>query len=111
MNYKVYAIITGIFFGTGALLIKVFLNDSYWFILLLALILGLTGYGFLQFALKKGRGNITLVLALGISSVIAILGGIFLLSEILSLLEITGVILILLGLILLKFKKRFINIF
>lgn len=111
MNYKIYAIIAGILFGSGALMIKTFLNNNSYFILLFAIILGLIGYVSLQFALKRGRGNITLILALGVSSVIAILGGIFLLSEVLTFLELSGIILILIGLILLKFKKRFINIF
>jgi drug/metabolite transporter (DMT)-like permease len=103
MNYRIFAIIAGILFGTGALMIKSFLNANSYLVLIFAIFLGLIGYGSLQFALKRGRGNITLIIALGISSVIAIFGGIFLLSEILTVFEIIGIVLVISGLVFLKY--------
>ncbi len=94
---KTLAILSGAFFGSGAVLLKSFMENNILPVLVISLSLGLTGFLMFQYALKQSKSYVALLIMLTSSTVISTLGGVFYLSETVSMYEFVGVVLIVLG--------------
>ncbi len=104
LNGKNLAIISGTMFGIGAIVLKLFLVERILLYVPITLLFGFFGFVFMQYSLKRSKTDVSALLILSSSSIVAIFGGVFYLAETITILEFIGIIFILFGAI--NIKKR-----
>ncbi len=108
MKYFLYSITSGLMFGLGGILMKILLADEIFLIIfnplfLLSGFIGILAFITNQIALKNGKSsNVSMIIAVT-TTVVSIIGGIFL-GEIINIYEIIGIVLMLVSITLLLSK-------
>ena len=96
MKYTLLSSLAGISFGFGAIFLKLFAGGFSVFYLFMIGVTGFFGFILLQYALKYQKASITSATSAGLSSVVAVFGGMFL-GEMLDMTEMIGVVLVIIG--------------
>ena len=104
MRYILLSSSAGIIFGLGAIALKLLTNEFSFIFLFLVGITALFGIVIFQYSLKYQKASITAATSAGFSSVVAVIGGMFL-GELLTTMEMAGVILVISGSVLLLAVK------
>ena len=105
MKYVLMASLAGILFGFGGIALKLLSNEFAFAYLLVIGATGLVGIILFQYSLKHRKASVTSALSAGFSSIVAVLGGVYL-GEVLSATEIFGILLIIFGSVMLLVVKR-----